>query len=141
MTDYESILISAVRYALGRRTYIVKLTVNYVLSELDKLSENCKKVIKKDIVEQSRLGLGDECDKYDWNRLLSALSDTEPCVNSNEITQELNEKSNKRNGDCETCKHINSTSQICEKCDGESKYEPYIPNNWLQQMTDEEIVE
>ena len=33
MTDYEHIVISAVRYALGRMTYIVELTVNYVLKE------------------------------------------------------------------------------------------------------------
>ena len=75
MTDYENILISAIRYALGRRTYIVKLTVDYVIPELDKLSDNCKKVIKKDIIEQSRLGLGDECDKDDWCRLLKAIGD------------------------------------------------------------------
>lgn len=30
-------------------------------------------------------------------------------------------------GDCETCLHIHSTSQICDKCDGETMYEPYIP--------------
>lgn len=75
MTNYEIILISAIRYALGRRTYIVKLTVDYVLSELDKLSENCKKVIRKDIIEQSRLGLGDECDTDDWYRLLRAIGE------------------------------------------------------------------
>lgn len=36
MTDYEHIVISAVRYALGRITYIVELTVNYVLEEIEK---------------------------------------------------------------------------------------------------------
>ena len=36
MTDYEHIVISAVRYALGRMTYIVELTVNYVLEEIEK---------------------------------------------------------------------------------------------------------
>lgn len=33
MTDYEHIIISAVRYALGRMTYMVELTVNYVLKD------------------------------------------------------------------------------------------------------------
>ena len=28
MTDYEHMIVSAVRYALGRMTYIVELTVN-----------------------------------------------------------------------------------------------------------------
>lgn len=34
MTDYEQIIISAERYALGRMTYIVEITVNYILEEL-----------------------------------------------------------------------------------------------------------
>lgn len=43
MSEYEHMLISAVRYALGRRTYIVGLTVNYVIKELPRLSDSCKK--------------------------------------------------------------------------------------------------
>ena len=41
MSDYEHIVISAVRYALGRMTYIVELTVNYIMKQIDedKLSE------------------------------------------------------------------------------------------------------
>ena len=46
MTDYEHIVISAVRYALGRMTYIVELTVNYVIEEIEKrdieFTEYCK---------------------------------------------------------------------------------------------------
>lgn len=38
LSKYEHILISAVRYVLGRRTYIVELTVDYVIEELPKLS-------------------------------------------------------------------------------------------------------
>ena len=34
MTDYEQIIISAERYALGRMTYIVEITVNYILEEM-----------------------------------------------------------------------------------------------------------
>lgn len=51
MTDYEHIVISAVRYALGRMTYIVSLTVDYVSKEMEqnKLSTNCLKVIANDI--------------------------------------------------------------------------------------------
>lgn len=54
---------------------------------------------------------------------LGILSKAEPpCVNSNEIKRELNE----RNGDCETCKHYDEP--CCEKCgDGVDYYEPYIP--------------
>ena len=35
MSDYEHIVISAVRYALGRMTYIVSLIVNYVLKDIE----------------------------------------------------------------------------------------------------------
>ena len=49
MTDYEQMIVSAVRYALGRMTYIVELTVNYVLKEIDedKLSDRCLEVTGK----------------------------------------------------------------------------------------------
>ena len=51
MTDYEHMIVSAVRYALGRMTYIVEITVNYVLKEIedDKLSDRCLSQIRYDI--------------------------------------------------------------------------------------------
>lgn len=66
-------LISAVRYALGRRTYIVELTVNYVIKELPRLSDGCKKIMLDDITEHERFGYGDACDERDWMRLLDAI--------------------------------------------------------------------
>ena len=77
MTDYECIIISAVRYALGRRTYIVNLTVDYVIAELPKLSEQCRHVMIDDITQQEQFGYGDECDKKDWMRLLGKLKERE----------------------------------------------------------------
>ena len=43
MSDYEHIVISAVRYAIGRMTYMTELTVNYVMKQIeeDKLSDQC----------------------------------------------------------------------------------------------------
>lgn len=73
MSEYEHMLISAVRYALGRRTYIVELTVNYVIKELPRLSDSCKKIMLDDITEHERFGYGDACDERDWMRLLDAL--------------------------------------------------------------------
>ena len=54
MTDYENIIISAVRYALGRLTYIVNITVEYVLKDIEenKLSSKCLQLIRRDIVEE-----------------------------------------------------------------------------------------
>lgn len=73
LSEYEHMLISAVRYALGRRTYIVELTVNYVIKELPRLSDSCKKIMLDDITEHERFGYGDACDERDWMRLLDAL--------------------------------------------------------------------
>ena len=71
ITDYEHMLISALRYALGRRTYIVGVAVNYILSVLPKLSDPCKHVMIDDI--ENAYSLGDEYDKADWMRLLKEL--------------------------------------------------------------------
>lgn len=73
MTDYEHIVISAVRYALGRMTYIVELTVNYVLKDIEdnKLSKNCLIVISKDIKSTKDYGM--ECDKEQWIKLLRKI--------------------------------------------------------------------
>lgn len=75
MTDYEHIVISAVRYALGRMTYIVELTVNYVLEEIenDKLSDSCLNVIREDIKNAKDYGI--ECDKKLWIKLLNRIEE------------------------------------------------------------------
>ena len=75
MTDYEQIIISAERYALGRMTYIVNLTVNYILQEIenDKLSDSCLDVIREDINSAKNLGM--ECDKKLWLKLLDRIEE------------------------------------------------------------------
>lgn len=75
MSDYEQIVISAVRYALGRMTYIVELTVNYILQEIeeDKLSDGCLDIIRKDINSTKNLGM--ECDKKLWIKLLNRIEE------------------------------------------------------------------
>lgn len=54
MEDYEHIVISAERYALGRMTYIVELTVNYIMQEIEdnKLSDQCLVIMRNDIKKQ-----------------------------------------------------------------------------------------
>lgn len=71
MTDYEHMIVSAMRYAIGRRTYIVELTVNYIIAELPKLSDYCKGIMIKDI--ESATSYGDDCDKQEWIKLLKEL--------------------------------------------------------------------
>lgn len=75
MTDYEHIVISAERYALGRRTYIVELTVNYILQEIeeDKLSDRCLDLIREDIKNARDYGM--DCDKAQWLKLLNRIEE------------------------------------------------------------------
>ncbi len=75
MTDYEQIVISAERYALGRKTYIVELTVNYILQEIeeDKLSDRCLGTIRDEIKEAKDYGM--ECDKKQWLKLLNRIEE------------------------------------------------------------------
>lgn len=75
MTDYEHIVISAERYALGRMTYIVELTVNYILEaiENDELSDRCLDVIRRDIKEAKSYGMN--CDKAQWLKLLNRIEE------------------------------------------------------------------
>lgn len=72
MKDSEQILISAVRYALGRKTYIVGITTGYVKMKLEEgLSEQCKAVMIRDIEDAKDYGW--DCDKENWMSLLLNL--------------------------------------------------------------------
>lgn len=75
MTDYEQIVISAERYALGRMTYIVSITVDYILQEIEdnKLSDGCLSIIRDDIKTAKNLGM--DCDKKEWLKLLSRIEE------------------------------------------------------------------
>lgn len=75
MTDYEHIVISAVRYALGRMTYIVEITVNYIMQQIDedKLSDRCLSIILEDIKEAKNLGM--ECDREQWLKLQNRIEE------------------------------------------------------------------
>jgi hypothetical protein len=75
MSDYEQIVISAERYALGRMTYIVSVTVNYILEQIenDKLSDECLDVIAEDIRHTENLGM--DCDKKEWLKLLDRIEE------------------------------------------------------------------
>lgn len=65
MTEYEHILIFAVRYALGRRTYAVEVVTRFVAKEILNLSERCRITIAGDIHNQDELGYGGESFRRD----------------------------------------------------------------------------
>lgn len=77
----EQMLVSAVRYALGRRTYIVSVTVDYMLPILPMLSDWCLEIMERDLDDAFRMyertkgqiGLGDSCDAEDWQRFRNSV--------------------------------------------------------------------
>lgn len=71
--DVSAMLLSAERYALGRKTYIVNWTCDFIIKNKHLLTENDKLVMIKDIKEQENFGYGDDCDKNDWLKLLKTL--------------------------------------------------------------------
>jgi hypothetical protein len=79
ITPEEQILICAVRYALGRMSYIVKDVCDYVKLKANELSEECKSIMIHDIYDDisyhHRIGrtVGFECDEREWIDLLELL--------------------------------------------------------------------
>lgn len=69
--DISMILVSAERYALGRRTYIVQWTCEIIKSNLHLLSNKDKQVMIRDL--KNPISYGDECDKAEWLNLLKIL--------------------------------------------------------------------
>lgn len=73
--DLQSMLISAIRYAIGRRTYIVDWTVSYIIPLLPDFSNKNLIVVWEDLERAFRdpANLGDLCDIKDWGSLHDAV--------------------------------------------------------------------
>jgi len=71
--DISMILVSAERYALGRRTYIVQWTCEFITENMHLLTEKDKQVMIRDI--ESPISYGDDCDKECWLALLKKLKE------------------------------------------------------------------
>jgi len=69
MKDLEIIYLCAVRYGLGRRTYITSLISDFLLNK--KLSQQCINTMIENIEECE--DYGDNCDKENWIKLLNYL--------------------------------------------------------------------
>lgn len=78
--DISMILVSAERYALGRRTYIVGWTCEIIKKNMHLLSEKDKQVMIRDL--ENPISYGDECDKQEWMLLLKKLKGR--CQNGNQ---------------------------------------------------------
>lgn len=74
--DFETILLCAVRYAIGRRTYIPSLVIDYITPLLPYLSEDVLKLIADEIIGHYTYegALGDEkIDKPYWEQFLRKI--------------------------------------------------------------------
>lgn len=69
--DLSMILVSAERYALGRKTYIVQWTCEFIKNNIHLLSNKDKQVMIRDL--ENPISYGDDCDEKDWKRLLAML--------------------------------------------------------------------
>lgn len=94
--DFENMMISAIRYGLWRRTYITKLTADYIIPLVKKraFSPRALVVMEKDLTryeddrkfrleeyekfgkEKQQWTLDDECDFKAWSELHKAVHET-----------------------------------------------------------------
>lgn len=72
-SDISTVLLSAERYALGRRTYIVSWTCKVIRDNKHLLTDKDRQVIIRDIEKAHYYG--DECDKHTWIELLKELKE------------------------------------------------------------------
>jgi len=76
MNDEELILLCALRYALGRRSYIVGVVSNYIRKKMESLSFVAIGNIIDEITKaESENGLGSKIDKEEWLNLRRALNE------------------------------------------------------------------
>lgn len=82
LTPHDQFLIvGAVRYARGRATYIVGMTVDWVINHWDELSENTRHVIARDVREECEYreatprSILSEIDDPDWQRLWNHIKE------------------------------------------------------------------
>lgn len=69
MNDQEHLYVCAVRYGLGRKTYITSIISSFLMQT--KLSDYCTKLIIRDIEKCDNYG--HDCDKECWIQLLNHL--------------------------------------------------------------------
>ena len=74
--DFGTILICAIRYSLGRQTYMPSLVTSYIRSVLPAVEFKCLKIMERDIethgcVTNDKAAYGMKCDYAEWMRFLA----------------------------------------------------------------------
>ena len=73
--DFGAVCNCAVRYCLGRRSYMPSLVCRYIISLLPNLTDNTLDCFERDIAERKRTGFdfGDSCDYETWDAFYKAV--------------------------------------------------------------------
>lgn len=73
--NLETILLCAVRYAIGRKTYMPSMVIDYITPLLPYLSEDVLKLIANEIIAKARMHqLGDDkIDRPYWEQFLRKI--------------------------------------------------------------------
>lgn len=73
--DFGSVCNCAVRYCLGRRSYMPSLVCGYIISLLPELTDKTLDCFERDIAERKRTGFdfGDSCDYETWDAFYKAV--------------------------------------------------------------------
>lgn len=69
--DLECIFVCAVRYTLGRRTYMPSIVTAYIKTQLEFMTDKCLKTMLRDI--DGCTNLGDKCDCDTWHSFATAI--------------------------------------------------------------------
>lgn len=73
--DFGAVCNCAVRYCLGRRSYMPSLVCGYIISLLPELTDKTLDCFERDIAEHKRTGFdfGDSCDYETWDAFYKAV--------------------------------------------------------------------
>lgn len=73
--DFGSVCNCAVRYCLGRRSYMPSLVCGYITPLLPELTDKTLDCFERDIAERKRTGFdfGDSCDYETWDAFYKAI--------------------------------------------------------------------
>lgn len=74
--DFGAICNCAVRYAVGRRTYMPSLVIDFITPHLGELSDQTSWCFQRDLEERKNdfFDFGDEFDKANWMSFLDAVN-------------------------------------------------------------------
>ena len=77
--DLDHMIFSAFRYAMGRRSYIVSTTVDFIINNLDLVPKKFRVLMIDEITmgenEEFFYRLGDDFDKKQWLKLREFLKE------------------------------------------------------------------